>query len=85
VKNNEFSPATIAAHVGDTISVNFLAEDKDYDFTQPDLGLSAKLLKGKNQLIQVSPTQTGKFTFYCASCGGPAKGPVGYLVVAPKQ
>lgn len=85
VNNNAFTPSTIAARVGDTISIRFTAQDKDYDFAQPDMGLSAKLLKGKEQLIQVSPTATGKFTFFCASCGGPDKGPVGYIVVAPKQ
>lgn len=85
VNGDKFSPSTIAARVGDTISIRFTAEDKDYDYTQPDLGLSAKLLKGKEQLIQVSPSTVGRFTFFCASCGGPDKGPVGYLVVAPKQ
>ena len=84
VSGNQFSPSTIALRVGDTVSIRFTAQDKDYDFTQPDLGLSAKLIQGKEQLIQVTPSATGKFTFFCASCGGPDSGPVGYLVVAPK-
>ncbi len=85
VTGNQYSPSTIVGRVGDTITIRFTATDKDYDYTQPDLGLSAKLLKGKEQIIQVAPTATGKFKFFCSSCGGPDKGPVGYLVVAPKE
>lgn len=84
VQGNQYSPSTVVARVGDTVTMRFTAVDRDYDFTQPDLGLSAKLLKGKEQVIQVAPTQTGKFKFFCSSCGGPDKGPAGYLVVAPK-
>lgn len=83
-EGNRFTPSTIAVRQGDTTRIVFTAVDKDYDFTQPDLGLSAKLLQGKDQIIEVSPQQTGKFTFYCASCGGPDAGPVGYLIVAPR-
>lgn len=85
VSGNKFTPSTVVVRLGDTTSIRFTAEDGDYDFTQPDLGLSAKLLKGKEQLIQVTPSNPGKFMFFCASCGGPDKGPVGYLVVVPKE
>lgn len=84
VSGDKFTPSTVVVNAGDTTSIHFTALDKDYDFTQPDMGLSAKLLKGKSQLIQVSPAISGKFTYFCSSCGGPAKGPVGYIVVVPK-
>lgn len=83
VERDAFSPATVIVRAGDTTSIRFTAKDKDYDFVQPDLGLSAKLLKGKEQLIQVSPSEPGRFTFFCKACGGPDRGPVGYLIVAP--
>lgn len=83
VNGNAFSPSTVIVRAGDTTSIRFTAQDKDYDFVQPDLGLSSKLLRGKEQLIQVSPSTPGRYQFFCQSCGGPDKGPVGYLIVAP--
>jgi len=84
VEGGTFKPGTVAVRQGDTTRIRFTAIDRDYDFTQPDLGLSAKLLQGKEQVIEVAPQTTGRFTFYCESCGGPDQGPVGYLIVAAR-
>jgi len=83
IENNEFTPNTVIVKLGDTVDLSFTAVDRDYDFTQPDYGFKASVLKGSSQRIQFGATAAGKFTFYCSSCGGPSKGPVGYVIIAP--
>ena len=85
VEGAQFKPNTIAVYVGDVVHVTFHAVDQSYDFTQPDYGFKVSLPKGQATLVELEATAPGKFSFYCASCGGPQKGPVGYLVVEPKQ
>jgi|GEM_PF-569757 heme/copper-type cytochrome/quinol oxidase subunit 2 len=84
VQNGQFSPSTIAVNVGDTVDLEIKAVGGTYDFTQPDLGFNAALPDGVTKKIQFAPSTAGKFVFYCSSCGGPTKGPVGYIVVAGK-
>lgn len=79
-----FTPATIIVNQGDTVHINLTAEGGAYDFTQPDLGLKLALKSGQTKLVQFDAVSSGKFTFYCSSCGGPAKGPVGYIEVVAK-
>jgi heme/copper-type cytochrome/quinol oxidase subunit 2 len=80
--NNAFVPATVIVKSGDIIDLEITAVDKNYDFTQPDYGFSAvSLPKGETTKVQFQALNTGKFTFYCASCGGPNKGPIGYVIV----
>ena len=84
VSGNKFSPDTIIVKVGDRARINFTAVDKDYDFTQPDYGFSVPLPKSQKKIVEFQASAEGKFTFYCKSCGGLSKGPVGYLVVVSK-
>lgn len=81
VSGDKFTPNAVIVNFGDTVHINLTASDKDYDFFQPDYGLLAVLTKGQTKAAEFQATAAGKFTFYCRSCGGPAKGPVGYLVV----
>ncbi len=81
IENGEFVPNTFVLNSGDTMDLEITAVDGDYDFTQPDYGFSATIKKGNTQRIQGSASIQGKFTFYCKSCGGPAKGPVGYFII----
>lgn len=85
VENNKFSPDTVIVRKGEILRVEFLAVDKDYDFVQPDNGLSTPLPKGQVKRVGFQANMDGKFIFYCERCGGPAKGPVGYFVVVPKK
>ncbi len=82
VGNNVFSPSTVIVNVGDTVHLNLTAADKNYDFTQPDYGFNLEIPKGQTKLLEFQTTTEGKFTFYCKACGGPASGPVGYIIVA---
>ena len=80
-----FIPNTIIVKQGDTVRIKFRAVGKDYDFTQPDYGFSVSVARGTEQTFQFDATAPGTFTLFCKACGGPAKGPVGSLVVAPKK
>ena len=79
--NNTFTPNTVIAKIGDTINISITAVDKNYDFSQPDNGLLQSIPKGQTRLVAMSPMSVGKFTFFCPSCGGPSKGPIGYIIV----
>lgn len=83
-ENNKFSPELITAYKGDVIDFYIKAVDKDYDFYQPDYGYRQTIKKGEQQRIQFQVSAEGKFIFYCQSCGGPDKGPIGYIVVKSK-
>ncbi|MGD1003602.1 MAG: cupredoxin domain-containing protein [Minisyncoccia bacterium] len=81
IAGGAYSPNTVAVKQGDTVNIEMTAVDANYGFTQPNYGFSGVIPKGKTQTIQFEALQAGDFTFYCASCGGPAKGPVGHLIV----
>ncbi len=81
VDNGQFSPSNIAVNLGDTVNLYITAIDKDYAFTQPDYGFNDLLPKGVKKTIQFQANNSGRFEFYCSSCGGPSSGPVGYLTV----
>jgi hypothetical protein len=86
VSGNKFEPNTFVIREGDTLHIDITAVDKNYDFTQPDIGYQATpLLQGKTGFIEFgSGVPAGKYAFYCSSCGGPVSGPVGYIIVAPR-
>lgn len=81
-EGNKFTPDTLIVNNRDTVKIKLTAVDKAYDFTQPDYGLLNYLAKqGQTRTIEFGTSASGKFTFYCASCGGPDKGPVGYIII----
>jgi len=77
-------PQKIIIKLLDMVTINFSAIDKTYDFIQPDNGLAWTVPKGGSKSLQFQGATPGEFTFYCESCGGPDKGPVGYFIVVPK-
>ena len=81
VTGGKFVPETVIVNAGDTVHINITATDKDYDFYQPDYGLSTSLPKGIQKVVEFQATAQDKYTFYCQACGGPSKGPVGYVTV----
>jgi len=82
VSGSSFSPDTVIVKLGDTVHL-LITSSGNYDFTQPDYGLNFKLPSGKTTVVEFQVTAAGKYKFYCSSCGGPDKGPVGYVVVSP--
>jgi len=86
VKGGLFVPDTIIANQWDTVHINLTAMDRDYDFTQSDFGFKLPLPKGQVKALEFGVTGQGNFLFYCVSCGGPASGPRGHLIVTvPKK
>lgn len=81
IQGGAFSPSTVIVNQGDTVDLEMTAVDGNYTFTQPDYGFNAAIKKGKTQRIQFQAVQSGDFTFYCSSCGGPSTGPIGHIVV----
>jgi heme/copper-type cytochrome/quinol oxidase subunit 2 len=84
IKGGAYSPDTVIVNQGDTVNLELTAADAAYGFEQPDYGFNAAIPKGKTQTIQFQALQAGNFIFYCASCGGPSKGPVGHVIVVAK-
>jgi heme/copper-type cytochrome/quinol oxidase subunit 2 len=84
IQNGAYTPDTVIVKQGDTVNLELTAVDAAYGFAQPDYGFNAAIPQGKTQTIQFQALQPGNFTFYCASCGGPSKGPVGHIIVATK-
>jgi len=84
IKNDAYSPDTFVVNQGDTVNFWITAVDGNYGFTQPDYGLNVIIKKGVTKQVQFQALQPGKFMFYCGSCGGPAKGPVGNFIVTSK-
>lgn len=84
VKNDSVSPQKVIVYVGNLVNVAFTSADKQYDFVQPENGMSWTVSKEKPITLTFQSPNPGQFTFYCVSCGGPDKGPVGYFVVVPK-
>ncbi len=81
IDKNKFIPDTVIVNSGDVLNLQFSAIDKNYDISQPDFGFSKSIKKGGSGLISLQASASGKFKFFCPSCGGPDKGPVGYLVI----
>ena len=84
IKGDKFTPDTIIVNKGDIVSLTITAVDKNYDFTQPDFGFKKSISKGQTQEIGFQASAVGKFTFFCSACGGPDKGPVGYIIIVAK-
>jgi heme/copper-type cytochrome/quinol oxidase subunit 2 len=84
VEGGRFTPNIINVNRGDILRFKITAVDADYDITQPDYGLERSLPKGTTVKIEFGHADGGSFLFYCARCGGPEKGPTGWLNVAQK-
>lgn len=81
IDGGAYSPNTVIVKQGDTVNLELKAVDANYAFTQPQYHFNDPIAKGKTQTVQFQASQVGNFTFYCGSCGGPSKGPVGHLIV----
>jgi plastocyanin len=78
---DQFSPSKVSVYNGDVVHIIFASTDKNYDVYQPDYGWLVTVNKGKSAQVVFTANSSGRFTFYCPSCGGPSKGPIGYIYV----
>ena len=65
IEGDKFTPDTIIVNKGDVVSLTITAVDKNYDFTQPNLGYKKPIPKGQTGGLQFGATSVGKFTFFC--------------------
>ena len=69
--SGKYSPSTIIVRVGDTVHIDFKAEDDTYDIVFPDYGLRQQAKKGETKIVEFGATTDGQFTFYCENaCPG---------------
>ncbi len=85
IENGAFNPDTVIVQVNDVANVKIMAVDQSYSIVQPDYGFSLTIPKGETKVFAGQFTSPGKYLLYCPSCGGPDKGPKGYVVAVPKQ
>jgi hypothetical protein len=83
-KQGAYVPNTVIIKAGDTLRLSLTAVDGSYDIMQPDYRLTISALQGASGVFEGGGFTPGKFMFYCERCGGPDKGPVGYLIVTEK-
>lgn len=77
-----FVPYQIIANVGDTVHINFTAEDGAYDITFPSYGMKQTAQKGQTKILEFQALEAGTFTFYCTACGGPTSTARGQIIIA---
>lgn len=81
IRNNEFIPNSMIVREGDTVHIDLVAVDRNYDFYQPDYALRQKIDQQQKRGVEFQASLSGTFAFFCERCGGPSKGPVGKLIV----
>jgi cytochrome c oxidase subunit 2 len=84
-KKYEFSPATVTVVRGRPVRIEATALDRTHGIEIEELGVKARLEKGKTTTIEFTPDRTGEFEIKCSVfCGlghGHMKGKL--IVVAP--
>ena len=84
VSQNGFDPATITVSKGDTLYIDLMPQDGDYDLSIPFLGASFSMVEeGGTRRLPLDTTLEGTFKFTCAN-NCPGSGPIeGQLIVLP--
>ncbi len=82
-KEGKYTPSTIIVNIGDTVHINFRAEDDAYDIVFPDYGLKQTAKQGETKVIEFQAVIDGQFAFYCENAC--PKGEMeGILIVKPE-
>jgi len=77
-----YSPSQIAIKKGQTVILEIESSDRQHGFAIPDLGVRVDATPGEKKTIKITPTQSGKFVFYCdIFCGSGHEQMAGELVV----
>jgi len=67
-ENDSFSPTRLSAYKGQVIVIYLSAQDKTYDLTLPDLGISKEIKKDSKEAVEFQATNIGDFPFFCKNC-----------------
>ena len=80
-----FTPSEIIVNEGDTVHVDFSSEDGEYDITFPSYGMKQTASAGQTKVLEFQANQSGKFLYYCESCGGEESSATGNIIVVAKE
>lgn len=59
-----YNPSAIEVNVGQTVRIELTSLDNDYTFTIDELKIDKKIESGSEQIIELTPTKAGSYTFY---------------------
>ena len=78
----EFTPDTVKAKVGETLTFVLTSFDRIHGFKMPELGVRADIVPDKETRLTVTVTKPGTFTYFCdIFCGDGHEEMAGTLVV----
>ena len=80
-ENNQFTPSQVIANFGDSINIQLMAIDKDYDLVLSGYNMLLKAKQGETRPLQFQANKDGRFIYYCDSCGGPESTARGEIIV----
>ncbi len=82
LKDSQLIPSKIIVYKGDTIHIELLSKDKNYNFSIPAVyGISKDIIPGEVSIVEFQAYQTGQFDIVCKTCQNKK---IGTLIVAPR-
>lgn len=80
-ENDKFTPAQIIVNFGDSINIQLMAVDKNYDLVLSGYNMILKAKQGETKPLEFQANKDGRFIYYCDSCGGPESTARGEIIV----
>lgn len=78
----EFTPDTVKAKVGETLTFVLTSLDRIHGFKMPEFGIRADIMPDKETRVTITPTKPGTFAFFCdVFCGDGHEDMAGTLIV----
>ena len=78
----EFTPDTVKAKVGETLTFVLTSLDRIHGFKMPEFGLRADIVPDQETRVTITPTKAGSFVFFCdIFCGDGHEDMSGTLIV----
>jgi hypothetical protein len=80
-EGNKFIPSQIIVNYKDTVHIDLVAVDKNYDIMFPAYGMRQTAKQGEEKVLEFQANSEGRFIYYCESCGGIESEAKGYITV----
>jgi cytochrome c oxidase subunit II len=78
----EFTPDTVKAKAGETITFVLTSLDRIHGFKMPEFGIRTDIVPDRETRVTITPQKAGTFTFFCdVFCGDGHEEMAGALVV----
>ena len=82
----DFAPKTITVRKGQRVKLSVTSEDVDHGIAIDEFNIDERVKANKTQVIEFTPTRTGRFKFYCSIfCGEGHPKMVGELIVTEDE